>query len=552
MTWRKVLTIPDESQNRKEPTKSGVTSIRKEDCADGIRAWHWYHFENCAECGRLLQGKESFLETVDINIDGVPVTVKCSLPSSRPSFHHVLEYLKGTGSKDWTAAVGSAPTLPYWIFHPSHRDDLWTIRGLQIHLGKSACHHSVADTLPNCELGPSEGGVGYTRLFIQKMAFSLNLEYVFVIDDNVAVMYEAVFNTGDTTATEGRVLRHENGVMKMQRCSFLKPLTHLQKIAEGKDIPPIDESKYEPHPLKDAFESQEFPLYNYTGPAKLFGDKKHNSYGVLGLLRSVPIAVNPFSKTQVYAAILLNVKSTVKKGVFYRPWPCWEDLRFNDDCDKAGLEKCFKGSIGYDRQEESDDTISPTRIVEQLEQVKASDGTVENPVQIISYCAANRMTYNMLLLSSTFCSTKEKIVFVTSAKEAIERWPQTTVRNISTHNGICFTTEMSDRNTQFAIFSAADPKRHSLRWILIEASFLPPQDNKDHQEEIITTRDEHVSQNENEPKVEESTSSDRVQDISNGKKGVKRSLQQCLNEIKRRKNRRLLQSTTRRHITRYK
>ena len=23
--------------------------------------------------------------------------------------------------------------------------------------------------------------------------------------------------------------------------------------------------------------------------------------------------------------------------MFYRPWPCWEDLRFNDDCDKAGL-----------------------------------------------------------------------------------------------------------------------------------------------------------------------------------------------------------------------
>ena len=87
--------------------------------------------------------------------------------------------------------------------------------------------------------------------------------------------------------------------------------------------------------MKEQFEN--CPLYSYTGPAKLFGDKEHDSYGVLGLLRSVSKTSRPFSKTQVYALVLLNVKSTVEKGVFYRPWPCWEDLRFNDDCDKAGL-----------------------------------------------------------------------------------------------------------------------------------------------------------------------------------------------------------------------
>ncbi|KAJ7381048.1 hypothetical protein OS493_004644 [Desmophyllum pertusum] len=498
-----------------EPTKSGHQH-QKEDCADGIRAWHWYHFENCAECGRLLQGKESVLET-------------------------------------------------------------WTIRGLQIHLGKVLVIIQLPDTLPNCELGPSEGGVGYTRLFIQKMAFSLNLEYVFVIDDNVAVMYEAVFNTGDTTATEGRVLRDENGVMKMQRCSFLKPLTRLQKIAQGKDIPPIDERKYEPHPLKDEFESQEFPLYSYTGPAKLFVDKQHESYGVLGLLRSVPIAVNPFSKTQVYAAILLNVKSTVEKGSSTDHGPAgktyasmttaikqifeWKDdsvleerllvSELPKDLEESvilehlrnfvniqGSEKCFKGSIGCDREEAREDIISPTIIVEQLEQVETRDCMEEGspnevPVLILSYYETIE---NLVLLDKTFCSTKEKIVFVTSAREAIKWWPRMMLGTISTSSGICISPTMRDQNAQFAIFSAADPKRHSLRWILIEASFLPPQDNKDDREENITTRDEHVFQDRNEPKVEESTSSDHVQGISNGKKGAKRSFQESLddyNEIKR-------------------
>ena len=197
----------------------------------------------------------------------------------------------------------------------------------------------LQDKLPNCELGPNEGGVGYARLFIQKMSFALKLEYIFVMDDNVVVMW-----TSEPSPPSERVLRDENGVMRMQRCSFLKPLSHLLKIAAGKEIPPIDDTEYEPHPLTDEFESQDFP---HTGPVKLFGNKQHESYGVLGLIRSVPVAVTPFSRNQVYAAVLLNVTSTVKKGVFYRPWPCWEDLRFNDDCDKAGLwvVKCNRYSF---------------------------------------------------------------------------------------------------------------------------------------------------------------------------------------------------------------
>ena len=35
--------------------------------------------------------------------------------------------------------------------------------------------------------------------------------------------------------------------------------------------------------------------------------------------------------------MLLNFRATFENGIFHRPWPCWEDLRFNDDCDKAGL-----------------------------------------------------------------------------------------------------------------------------------------------------------------------------------------------------------------------
>ena len=550
-----------------KPTKS-AQHYQKTECADGMRAWHWYHFQNCPECARLLQGHEPVLETIKVEFDGKPIRMS----NARYQLQHLnsIRSIHGVNELSWTSVPNNVPTLQYWIFHPSHRDDprkcLLNYKHVMQEENRAASYVQVAvvrsekfqayrstwgkilaifqlpDELPNCEVGPNEGGVGYARLFIQKMAFALKLEYVFVIDDNVAIMSKAVFSSDEKAASSTNVSRDENGVMKMKRCSFFKPLSHLQKIAEGKEIPPDCGKQLEPHPLKEQLEAQQFPLYSYTGPAKLFGDKQHESYGVFGLLRSVPRAVRPFDKAQVYAVMLLNVRNTGEKKVFYRPWSFWEDLRFNDDCDKAGLwvvkcnryhflkvqynnwinnlalpnifpwsedsvmeqrpfasqltkeleerillehlrklveeagpHKCFKEQIGYDRLEEREDELSPMQIVEKLEADHATEEVFENevPVLIASYCASNRTTKNMMLLNSRFCATKEKIVFISSARDAIERWPQLMLETVPTHNGICFFSEMSDRNAQFSILSAADPRRHHLRWILIEASFLP-------------------------------------------------------------------------------
>ena len=549
-------------------------------CADGVRAWHWYHFENCVECGRLLQGERPVPETLEVTIDGAPVKVTCSIPTSSPAYNYLRSHLRSFSSVEgpWTEFnCPGVTSLSHWIFHPSHRDDprkcllnyhhvmqeenqvasylqVAVVRSEMFQAYKSTWGKVIAifqlpDELPNCELGPSEGGVGYARLFIQKIAFALKLEYIFVIDDNVAFMSEAVFRSDEGTTTGQTVVRDENGVMKTERCSFLKPLSHLQKIASGKGNPPNERIQYEPHPLKDQPEGQQFPLYSYTGPAKLFGDSPFKSYGILGFLRSVPKSVRPFAKTQVYAAVLLNVKSTVEKKVFYRPWPCWEDLRFNDDCDKADLwvvkcnrfhfhkvqyndwikdlvrptifvwkkdsfleerplaselpkvieeeiilghlrsfvnteghENYFKGQIGYDQPEDCDDQFSPSKIVEELDlrtldlhnyESKESGSKKKISVLILSYCAsvANRSLRNAMLLESAYCATQEKIIFITSAKDAIERWPGLTLATIASHNGICLTSQMSNRCGRFSILSAADPRRHHLRWIVIEASF---------------------------------------------------------------------------------
>ena len=618
-----ILMTP-EQQNA---TKSDHPYQQRE-CADGVRAWHWYHFEKCAECGRLLQGKEPVLETCEVRIDGASVTVTCSVPSSYPSF--LLEQLKRARSAGETAGVQNSLTSLFWIFHASHRDDprkctlnyhhvmqekgqvptyaqIAVVRKEKFDTyrstwGKVLTIVQLPDALPNCELGPNKGGVGYARLFIQKMSFALNLEYIFMIDDNVVVMSEAVFGKDPSSPTE-TVLRDEKGVMKMQRCSFLKPLSHLQKIAEGKEILPIDETQYQPHPLTDEFESQVFPLYRYTGPAKLFGNKQHESYGVLGLIRSVPVAVTPYLRTQVYAAILLNVKSTVEKSVFYRPWPCWEDLRFNDDCDKAGLwvvkcnrysflkvqykdwinnlvppkifewkddsileerplvselpkdfeedlilkhlcslvntqgpEKCFKGCLGYEQQGDIENTVCPTRIVQQVQAKEATEEDFTNgvPAVILSFCVTNSERKTLSLLDKTFCSTKEKIIFVASAEEAFEEWPQMSLVTVASKKGICFCSEMRKRNAKFSILSAADPKRHRLRYILLEASF--PEGDKNGQGNITGRVENSPTNITNEPEVDGGTSFNSVQPTCKEKKSVKRSLQESLDdrvEIKR-------------------
>ena len=255
-----------------KPTKLAY-SHQRSDCEDSVRAWHWYHFETCPECVVLLDGEEPVLGTIEVNIDDEQITIRCSLPASGLRYSKLREQLSSSRSRKegWTersliAAMSNVPTLPYLIFHPSHRDDprkcllnynhvmrekgpvanyvqVAVVRSEQFEAyratwGKVLAIFQLPDKLPSFERGPGEGGVGYARLFIQRTAFALNLEYVFVIDDNVAMMNEAVFRRSEQTGSTESVER-ENDVMKTQHCSFLKPLAYLTKIADGKEIPPI-------------------------------------------------------------------------------------------------------------------------------------------------------------------------------------------------------------------------------------------------------------------------------------------------------------------------
>ena len=225
--------------------------------------------------------------------------------------------------------------------------------------------------------------------------------------------------------------------------------------------------------------------------------------------------------------------------MLYRPWPCWEDLRFNDDCDKEGLwvvkcnrflfhkvqysdwinslvlpgifqwtedtkvekrppesmlpikleegiilehlrglvngeghEKCFDGEIGYSDTQDSDSDISPTQLLEQLRINKHANSALAMPVPILmlAYSVLEQEIEDLLKLEKLYCLVEEKIVFIVSAQEAEDELKNNMTLDC-VDRGILKTKLMRKRKAKFDIFSAADPSRHLLRWIVIEASF---------------------------------------------------------------------------------
>ena len=97
---------------------------------DDFRAFQWYHFLDCSECGLLVDAQEPILHTIQVMIDGARISVTCSLSFRFLQDSNLREQLRSRGfnvddrhDHSLFTATNSAPTLPYWIFHPSHRDD---------------------------------------------------------------------------------------------------------------------------------------------------------------------------------------------------------------------------------------------------------------------------------------------------------------------------------------------------------------------------------------------------------------------------------------------
>lgn len=191
---------------------------------------------------------------------------------------------------------------------------------------------------------PDTGGIGYTRLYSQLLAHTLELKSIWLIDDNIQKCWRL--------HNEGEIVR--NGSLSVKEVSFQEIICHIQDVfdlnSEGqlssggcnalKKFPSVPEAET----LADR--SSTFGRYVSEGSASTFEDVvgDQRAYGVIGTFRgsqwkrkvSHPVKVSH----SVSSFFLLNVRETVRRGILFPSRPIWEDVEFNNLLDENGLVAC--------------------------------------------------------------------------------------------------------------------------------------------------------------------------------------------------------------------
>jgi len=199
------------------------------------------------------------------------------------------------------------------------------------------------------------GGIAYARLFVQTFAGFLGLDNVWLLDDNVHSCYELDLNQMYAALP----VTHK----PLLPCSFSKVMAEIEEIFASESHAVSDEYKMSQKcpSVKLGDEDIQAPRRSGADPtartiarkemlqggkydeAKTFrdytGDKK--SFGVIGIHRVPNMSyrvASPFVITHsAYSFYLLNVKETIRLGVYYAIHPPWEDIEFNQLCEEAGL-----------------------------------------------------------------------------------------------------------------------------------------------------------------------------------------------------------------------
>lgn len=182
--------------------------------------------------------------------------------------------------------------------------------------------------------GNGYGGIGYSRLCIQVVAYVLGLDFVWVIDDNVIETRQLDLGQFSEDANT-----HSKALPSF--CKLWEPMRHIERLVDigavGQD--PILDLEWEGEldslgtawkPYPDGHAGSKVSASNLQ---QFVGDS--SSWGIVGMHRDWgkwKTIKKPFKLTySVYSFFLLNVKATVEKRVLYAPKPIWEDIDFNFD-----------------------------------------------------------------------------------------------------------------------------------------------------------------------------------------------------------------------------
>ncbi len=189
--------------------------------------------------------------------------------------------------------------------------------------GSSHVIIKLPESMPGVNIKAEIGKVGYARRFIQLLAENLGLETIFMVDDNIPYLYDI-----KTTLVGGKTskLVVEGNQVQRENVSLYTVLNHIESQFHSQGIAP--HSDFIPHP--EAIEKHK--LEGYTGPNKLYG-----VIGVLNHSQYSSIVKSPFKNTHVGGITFINIRALQEQGIKFEPWPAWEDLTLNNDCDRFGL-----------------------------------------------------------------------------------------------------------------------------------------------------------------------------------------------------------------------
>ena len=199
-----------------------------------------------------------------------------------------------------------------WIFVPSYRREQrglfdWSDTGADLEktprvivvrpsefkkykkeIGKNPNLHVVLLSLPQ-----EVNGIGYARLWIQRIADHFQLSWIWMIDDDVSW-----------------IRRYDLSTPPTQYCTFESVFEEIEKFAEDNDIAAVS-----PRVFSGPWLSQ---------------------------------VTQPFTWKPPQGMVLLNLRNIRKMRVHYRPQLlCLEDMIFAYECQKAGLKVCMLNTFVF-------------------------------------------------------------------------------------------------------------------------------------------------------------------------------------------------------------
>ena len=345
------LSSREGAKRRVAPT--GTTTKKKKKspvCAQNKYRSYTAEHDSCSKCVTTVENK---IYRVEVRIKGSPITSRVSIPES--GRHEVVRQTLRLGN---VTLIQEKNDLNFWIFTPTHtrvlkgylnlnhnmvdsssKDEIFKsfVHVLVVRAGefedyckKWSSSHVIMELpveVPQWFLEYGDkctaeaGKIGYARKYVQAFAQTFKLGKIFMLDDNVPEFFEVDTCRGK----DGKeYMRQDESEGTGKKKMVLKniPLYQVLKQLEG---------------LHDSEAAA--PKENYRNRGDYTGSP--GTYGVIGIEKRCGFSETrikrPFKNTHVYKVSLININALRTKGIEYKPWEVWEDLRLNNDCDQANL-----------------------------------------------------------------------------------------------------------------------------------------------------------------------------------------------------------------------